>query len=158
MSSRTRSSGPSCCRTGPVITTGTISVLGAAAPQSTGLPSLKLRQNIEWVERETIRRALEGAGGVKKDAAELMGISQRALSVLSGQIPLRLRRAFRAGHLGAARVPSSRSRSRSDPGSSPTSLNFATNWRAVFSSSTCSVRNHWSSVISANALLLKHSS
>jgi transcriptional regulator with PAS, ATPase and Fis domain len=41
---------------------------------------LKLRQNIEWVERETIRRALDGAGGVKKDAAELMGISQRALS------------------------------------------------------------------------------
>ena len=40
----------------------------------------KLRQNIEWVERETIRRALEIAGGVKKDAAELMGISQRALS------------------------------------------------------------------------------
>jgi hypothetical protein len=28
-----------------------------------GLPSLKLRQNIEWVERETIRRALENAGG-----------------------------------------------------------------------------------------------
>ena len=51
-----------------------------ATPQATGLPSLKLRQNIEWVERETIRRALESAGGVKKDAAELMGISQRALS------------------------------------------------------------------------------
>jgi predicted transcriptional regulator len=32
------------------------------------------------VERETIRRALEASGGVKKDAAELMGISQRALS------------------------------------------------------------------------------
>jgi DNA-binding NtrC family response regulator len=66
--------------TEPVITTRTISVLGAGAPQSTGLPTLKLRQNIEWVERETIRRALENARGVKKDAAELMGISQRALS------------------------------------------------------------------------------
>ena len=65
---------------GPVITARAVSVLGAAAPQATGLPSLKLRQNIEWVERETIRRALENAGGVKKDAAELMGISQRALS------------------------------------------------------------------------------
>ena len=65
---------------GPVITAKAVSVLGAAAPQATGLPSLKLRQNIEWVERETIRRALENAGGVKKDAAELMGISQRALS------------------------------------------------------------------------------
>jgi transcriptional regulator with PAS, ATPase and Fis domain len=66
--------------TGPIITARAISVLGAAAPQATGLPSLKLRQNIEWVERETIRRALENSGGVKKDAAELMGISQRALS------------------------------------------------------------------------------
>jgi DNA-binding NtrC family response regulator len=65
---------------GPLITTKAVSVLGAATPQATGLPSLKLRQNIEWVERETIRRALESSGGVKKDAAELMGISQRALS------------------------------------------------------------------------------
>src|SRR5439155_13890595 len=66
--------------TGPVITARAISVLGAAAAPTTGLPSLRLRQNIEWVEKETIRRALEGARGVKKDAAELMGISQRALS------------------------------------------------------------------------------
>ena len=65
---------------GPVVTSRAISIVGAASPQATGLPSLKLRQNIEWVERETIRRALESAGGVKKDAAELMGISQRALS------------------------------------------------------------------------------
>ena len=65
---------------GPVITARSVSVVGAAAPQTTGLPSLKLRQNIEWVERETIRRALESSRGVKKEAAELMGISQRALS------------------------------------------------------------------------------
>ena len=65
---------------GPTITAKSVSVLGAAAPQTSGLPSLKLHQNIEWVERETIRRALENAGGIKKDAAELMGISQRALS------------------------------------------------------------------------------
>ena len=65
---------------GPVIAAKAVSVLGATTQQSSGLPSLKLRQNIEWVERETIRRALESAGGVKKDAAELMGISQRALS------------------------------------------------------------------------------
>jgi two-component system NtrC family response regulator len=65
---------------GPTIAARAVSVLGAAAPQTSGLPSLKLRQNTEWVERETIRRALESAGGVKKDAAELMGISQRALS------------------------------------------------------------------------------
>ena len=66
--------------TGAVIGARAVSVLGAATPQTTTLPSLKLRQNIEWVERETIRRALESAAGVKKDAAELMGISQRALS------------------------------------------------------------------------------
>jgi len=65
---------------GPVMTARAISVVGAATPQATGLPSLKLRQNVEWVEKETIRRALDNAGGVKKDAAELMGISQRALS------------------------------------------------------------------------------
>jgi len=65
---------------GPAISARAISVLGAAAPQTSGLPSLKLRQNIEWVERETIRRALDSSGGVKKDAAEMMGISQRALS------------------------------------------------------------------------------
>jgi len=66
--------------TTPVITKHSISELGTATPQTTGLPSLKLRQNLEWVEKETIRRALDSARGVKKDAAELMGISQRALS------------------------------------------------------------------------------
>jgi DNA-binding NtrC family response regulator len=66
--------------TGTAISARAVSVLGAASPQATTLPSLKLRQNIEWVERETIRRAIESAAGVKKDAAELMGISQRALS------------------------------------------------------------------------------
>jgi DNA-binding NtrC family response regulator len=66
--------------TGPVIEAGAISMLGAAAAQAPGLPSLRLRSNIEWAERETIRRALDHAGGVKKDAAEAMGISQRALS------------------------------------------------------------------------------
>jgi two-component system NtrC family response regulator len=65
---------------GTVITAASISVLGAPTTQAPGLPSLRLRQNIEWVEKETIRRALESSKGVKKDAAELMGISQRALS------------------------------------------------------------------------------
>ena len=66
--------------TGPIITTDSVSLPGVLPTQSIGLPSLGLRQNIEWVERETIRRALDSARGVKKDAAELMGISQRALS------------------------------------------------------------------------------
>jgi len=66
--------------TGPVITPAAISLLGVTTTPAAGLPSLRLHQNLEWVERETIRRAIEQAGGVKKDAAELMGISQRALS------------------------------------------------------------------------------
>jgi DNA-binding NtrC family response regulator len=65
---------------GPEITTASVSLLGATSAPSQGLPSLRLHQNLEWVERETIRRAIDQAGGVKKDAAELMGISQRALS------------------------------------------------------------------------------
>ncbi len=65
---------------GPVLGADAISIPGAASPQVGALPSLRLHQNIEWTERETLRRALESANGVKKDAAELMGISQRALS------------------------------------------------------------------------------
>jgi transcriptional regulator with PAS, ATPase and Fis domain len=42
-------------------------------------PSMQLRQNVEWVERETIRRALAISPG-KQHAASLMGISPRALS------------------------------------------------------------------------------
>ena len=66
--------------TGSVINASAISLVGATSSSSSGLPSMRLHQNLEWVERETIRRALEQSGGVKKDAAELMGISQRALS------------------------------------------------------------------------------
>jgi two-component system NtrC family response regulator len=66
--------------TGPLIGMGAISLLGVTSTSAPGLPSLRLHQNLEWAERETIRRALEQSGGVKKDAAELMGISQRALS------------------------------------------------------------------------------
>jgi transcriptional regulator with GAF, ATPase, and Fis domain len=66
--------------TGPVVTAASISLLGATSAPPTGLPTLRLHHNLEWVERETIRRALEQSGGIKKDAAEIMGISQRALS------------------------------------------------------------------------------
>jgi DNA-binding NtrC family response regulator len=57
-----------------------ISILAPPVNQQPSLPSLHLHRNIEWAERETVRRALEQARGVKKDAAERMGISQRALS------------------------------------------------------------------------------
>jgi DNA-binding NtrC family response regulator len=65
---------------GTTLSVEAISLLGATSAPTSGLPSTRLHQNLEWVERETIRRALDQAGGVKKDAAELMGISQRALS------------------------------------------------------------------------------
>src|SRR3954447_7971682 len=57
-----------------------VRLLGVSSSPPTGLPSLNLRQNLDWAERETVRRALETSAGVKKDAAETMGISQRALS------------------------------------------------------------------------------
>jgi DNA-binding NtrC family response regulator len=71
--------------TGPLIESGAISMLGASAVTASGLPSLRLHQNVEWTERESIRRALRQAGGIKKDAAELLGISQRALSYYLGK-------------------------------------------------------------------------
>ena len=52
-----------------------------------GVPSLKLRQNVEWIERETIRRALEMVP-LKQQAARLMGISPRALSHYLAKYPL----------------------------------------------------------------------
>ena len=67
--------------TAPLLNSRTIWLMSATStPTTAAVPSLKLHQNLEWAERETMRRALEQARGVKKDAAELMGISQRALS------------------------------------------------------------------------------
>jgi DNA-binding NtrC family response regulator len=65
---------------GPIVPARLVTLFDATPTPPAVLPSLNLHQNLEWVERETIRRALEASGGVKKDAAELLGISQRALS------------------------------------------------------------------------------
>jgi DNA-binding NtrC family response regulator len=65
---------------GPIIAPELVRVVSTSGSPPPGLPSLNLRQNIDWTERETVKRALEASGGVKKDAAESMGISQRALS------------------------------------------------------------------------------
>jgi DNA-binding NtrC family response regulator len=65
----------------PVLQARDIVLVGSVAPASSSvLPSLNLKQNLEWTERETVRQALESTRGVKKDAAEAMGISQRAIS------------------------------------------------------------------------------
>ncbi len=72
---------------GPVLDRQAFSIPGSAVATRRGLPSLKLRQNVEWAERETVRQALDTARGVKKDAAEIMGISQRAMSYYLAKYP-----------------------------------------------------------------------
>ena len=65
---------------------GDLFMLGArATSDAAGLPSLRLHDNLAWAERESLRRALECCQGVKKDAAALLGISQRALSYYLGK-------------------------------------------------------------------------
>jgi transcriptional regulator with GAF, ATPase, and Fis domain len=66
--------------TGPVITRDVITLEATpTSVQGIGTLSLKLHQNMEWIERETIRRALE-LSPLKRQAARLLGISPRALS------------------------------------------------------------------------------
>jgi transcriptional regulator with GAF, ATPase, and Fis domain len=62
-------------------------VIAPAPVRPAGIPSLNLRQNLEWTERETVRRAL-GVSSVKRHAAKLMGISPRALSYYLGKYAL----------------------------------------------------------------------
>jgi len=66
-----------------VLTTGSTLTRAAVTIESmnvrAGVPSLNIRENVEWVERETIRRAL-AMSKAKGEAARLMGISPRALS------------------------------------------------------------------------------
>ena len=65
----------------PILQAKDIALVGSVpGGPAAGLPSLNLKQNLEWAERETVRRALDSTRGVKKDAAEVMGISQRAIS------------------------------------------------------------------------------
>jgi two-component system response regulator AtoC len=64
----------------PIIGPEVVRILDVNSAPPPGLPSLNLRQNLDWAERETVRRALESSGGIKKDAAEAMGLTQRALS------------------------------------------------------------------------------
>jgi transcriptional regulator with GAF, ATPase, and Fis domain len=72
--------------TGMTITHDAVMIESAGVDRSWGAPSLQLRQNIEWVERETIRRALE-VSPRKGQAARLMGISARALSHYLAKYP-----------------------------------------------------------------------
>jgi two-component system NtrC family response regulator len=70
---------------GSMIDAASISIAEPLVAASHGLPSARLHDNVEWAERESVRRALRQAQGVKKVAAELLGISQRALSYYLGK-------------------------------------------------------------------------
>jgi two-component system NtrC family response regulator len=65
--------------TSSTIARDAVTIDSSVAPRAGGVPSFRLRQNVEWIERETIRRALE-VSTAKQHAARIMGISPRALS------------------------------------------------------------------------------
>ena len=65
--------------TGTTITRDAVTVEAMSSVRTAGVPSLKLRDNIEWIECATISRALE-LSTAKRQAARLMGISPRKLS------------------------------------------------------------------------------
>ena len=65
--------------TGSALTRESVTIERARTARAAQPPSLNLRENLERVERETIRRALELSGS-KRDAAILLGLSPRALS------------------------------------------------------------------------------
>jgi len=71
---------------GSTITRDAVTLEPAVAALTAGVPSLSLRQNVEWIECETIRRALE-LSTVKGHAARIMGISPRALSYYLAKYP-----------------------------------------------------------------------
>ena len=65
--------------TGTTITLDVITIEPARSARTDAVPSMNLRENVEWIQRETIRRALQRSPA-KRHAAKLMGISPRALS------------------------------------------------------------------------------
>ena len=71
---------------GRVIRRDAITIERSPVAATGAVPSLRLRDNLEWVERETVRRALH-ASARKQDAAMLMGISPRALSYYLAKYP-----------------------------------------------------------------------
>ena len=64
---------------GSRITRDAVTIEASRRARAMDVPSLRLHQNVEWVERETIRRAL-AMSTAKQHAARIMGITPRALS------------------------------------------------------------------------------
>ena len=74
--------------TGSTITRDAVTVEATAmSVRTAGVPSLKLRQNVEWIERETIRRALE-MSTVKQASRQAHGHQPAGAVLLSRQIPI----------------------------------------------------------------------
>jgi transcriptional regulator with PAS, ATPase and Fis domain len=71
---------------GTTLARETVTIHSVAPASAGGGRSLNLRANVEWMECETIRRALE-LTPVKRDAAALMSISPRALSYYLAKYP-----------------------------------------------------------------------
>jgi transcriptional regulator with GAF, ATPase, and Fis domain len=72
--------------TSPTIGLEAVVVEAPVVQRAAGVPSLKLHHNVEWIERETIRQALQ-MSAAKQGAAKLMGISPRALSHYLAKYP-----------------------------------------------------------------------
>jgi len=68
------------------ITREAVSIESTPATPTSEVPFLTLRQNVEWIECQTIRRALE-MSRVKRKAARIIGISPRALSYYLAKYP-----------------------------------------------------------------------
>ena len=71
---------------GSTISRDLVTIEATANTSAAIIPSLKLRHNVEWIEQETIRRALD-LTTAKRHAAELLGISPRALSHYLAKYP-----------------------------------------------------------------------
>ncbi|HET7220637.1 MAG TPA: sigma 54-interacting transcriptional regulator [Vicinamibacterales bacterium] len=72
--------------TGDTIPAAAVTIESPTAGRGFAVPSLNLRDNVAWVERETIRRALR-MSTAKRHAARIMGISPRALSYYLAKYP-----------------------------------------------------------------------
>jgi transcriptional regulator with PAS, ATPase and Fis domain len=72
--------------TGTTITRDAVTFEACVGVGNAGVRSLRLRQNVEWIECETIRQAL-AVSTEKQQAARLMGISPRALSHYLAKYP-----------------------------------------------------------------------
>jgi transcriptional regulator with GAF, ATPase, and Fis domain len=85
--------------TGSTLTRDAVTVESTMSMRTPGIPSLNLRQNVEWIECETIRQALDRSTA-KRQAARLMGISPRALSHYLAKYPSIDRSPAQPSHLG----------------------------------------------------------